>query len=111
MPDTIDPREPVGSIEARSLWRMAARRFRSTGWRWSASSSCHGRAAGVRRRHVVAYKYNVYSNDLSFKPSLKHPFGTDSTGYDTFAQVLRGTQRSLEIAAFVVGESTVVGTI
>ena len=27
-PDTIDPRQPVGSIQARSPWRMAARRFR-----------------------------------------------------------------------------------
>jgi peptide/nickel transport system permease protein len=57
------------------------------------------------------YKYNVYSNDLSASPSAKHPFGTDSTGYDTFAQVLRGTQRSLEIALFVAIVSTAIGSV
>lgn len=57
------------------------------------------------------YKYNVYTNDLSQPPSLKHPFGTDSTGYDTFSQVLRGTQRSLEIALFVAIASTAIGSV
>jgi peptide/nickel transport system permease protein len=57
------------------------------------------------------YKYNIYTDDLSQSPSMKHPFGTDSTGYDTFAQVLRGTQRSLEIALFVAVVSTAVGSI
>jgi peptide/nickel transport system permease protein len=57
------------------------------------------------------YKYNVYTDDNSVGPSLKHPFGTDSTGYDAFAQVLRGTQRSVEIALFVALTSTIFGAI
>ncbi len=111
-PDTIDPREPVGSIEARSLWRMAARRFRK---HKMAMVSLVVLTMVVLLAFVGGalwhYKYNVYSNDLSFKPSLKHPFGTDSTGFDTFSVVLRGTQRSLEIATFVSISSTIVGTI
>jgi peptide/nickel transport system permease protein len=111
-PDTIDPREPVGSVETRSPWRMSVRRFRK---HKMAMASLVVFVMIVLLSYIGGalwhYKYNVYSNDLSFKPSLKHPFGTDSTGFDTFSQVLRGTQRSLEIAMFVSVSSTVVGTI
>jgi peptide/nickel transport system permease protein len=114
-PDTIDPREPVGSIEARSLWRMSARRFRK---HKMAMISLVVLLMIVLLAFVGGslwhYKYNVFSQsvaDLNRPPSLKHPFGTDSTGYDTFSEVLRGTQRSLEIAAFVSISSTIVGTI
>jgi peptide/nickel transport system permease protein len=110
--DAIDPREPVGSISARSPWRMAARRFRA---HKMAMASLVVMVMIVLLAFVGGalwhYKYNVYSNDLSVKPSWKHPFGTDSTGFDTFSQVLRGTQRSLEIATFVSVSSTIVGTI
>lgn len=56
------------------------------------------------------YNYQQYTNDYSVGPSLKHPFGTDSASHDTFAQVLRGTQRSLEIALFVAIVGTAIGT-
>jgi peptide/nickel transport system permease protein len=56
------------------------------------------------------YSYQQYTNDYSLGPSLKHPFGTDSSSHDTFAQVLRGTQRSLEIALFVALVGTAIGT-
>ena len=107
-----EPRDTEFTVEARSQWRNAVRRFRTH------------RLAVLSLVVFVAlvlvvfigqplwhYKYNIYSNDLSVKPSWKHPFGTDSDGYDTFAQILRGTQRSLEIAGFVAITSTVVGTI
>ena len=110
--DGIDPREPVGSLQVRSPWRMAARRFRA---HKMAMLSLVLLVMIVLLAFVGGalwhYKYNIYSNDLSFKPSLKHPFGTDSTGFDTFSQVLRGTQRSLEIAMFVSVSSTIVGTV
>jgi peptide/nickel transport system permease protein len=61
--------------------------------------------------HFWHYHYNIFTNDLSQSPSWKHPFGTDSSGFDLFSQVLRGTQRSLEIALFVAIVSTVVGSI
>lgn len=57
------------------------------------------------------YKYNEFTNDISQAPSLKHPFGTDSNGIDMVAEVLRGTQRSLEIALFVAFSSTIVGSL
>jgi|SRR5450631_95047 len=110
--DTIDPREPVGSLTARSPWRTALRRFAA---HKMAMASLVVLTVIVLLAFVGGalwhYKFNVYGNDLSFKPGLKHPFGTDSTGYDTFSVVLRGAQRSLEIAAFVSISSTIVGTI
>jgi peptide/nickel transport system permease protein len=38
---------------------------------------------------------------LSKGPSAAHPFGTDDLGKDGLARVMRGTQRSLEIAVIV----------
>ncbi|MEV4096200.1 ABC transporter permease [Streptosporangium saharense] len=57
------------------------------------------------------YGYDVFTPDNSVPPSLKHPFGTDATGYDLFAQVLRGTQRSIEIALLVAGVSGAFGSV
>jgi len=56
------------------------------------------------------YNYQEYTNDYSMGPSLKHPFGTNSASHDTFAQVMRGTQRSIEIALFVALVATAIGT-
>jgi peptide/nickel transport system permease protein len=58
-----------------------------------------------------SYKFSTDATDFSQAPSLKHPFGTDSNGTDVMAQVMRGTQRSLEIALFVAVVSTTVGSI
>ncbi|MDQ0379276.1 ABC transporter permease [Amycolatopsis thermophila] len=49
--------------------------------------------------------------DNSQPPSPAHPFGTDAVGKDMFANVLRGTQISLQISVLVAIFSTVVGTI
>jgi ABC-type dipeptide/oligopeptide/nickel transport system permease subunit len=59
------------------------------------------------------WKYDVgqFTPDNSEAPSLDHPFGTDAAGKDQFAQVLRGTQISLQIAVLVALFSTLVGTI
>ena len=57
------------------------------------------------------YTYTDITPDNSVPPSSAHPFGTDNLGYDEFARVLRGTQRSLEIAFIVAILATVVGTI
>ena len=56
------------------------------------------------------YKYFDITPDSSLGPSAAHPFGTDDVGHDEFAQVLRGTQRSLEIAFVVSALSGLVGT-
>ncbi len=55
---------------------------------------------------VWKYDYINYTNDISQPPTLKHPFGTDSTGFDQFAVVMRGTAQSLKVA-FIIG---IVGT-
>lgn len=57
------------------------------------------------------YTFDVYTDDNSQPPSLDHPFGTDSSGYDTLAQVMRGTQRSVQIALFVALTATLIGSV
>ena len=73
-PDTIDPREPVGSVEARSPWRMAARRFRK---HKMAMISLVVLIMVVLLAFVGGtlwhYKYNVYTNDLSVQAELETP--------------------------------------
>src|SRR5665213_1129207 len=107
-----EPRQAEFTVQARSQWRNALRRF--IGHRL-AVISLFVFVAVVLLAFVGGdlwhYKYSEYTNELSSAPTLKHPFGTDSDGHDTFAQVMRGTQRSLEIAMFVAVISTVVGTI
>ncbi|HEX5594722.1 MAG TPA: ABC transporter permease [Micromonosporaceae bacterium] len=57
------------------------------------------------------YQYDTITDDLSQGPSLRHPFGTDMIGHDTFAQVMRGTQQSIKIAISIALIGTVFGTV
>jgi peptide/nickel transport system permease protein len=57
------------------------------------------------------YSYASLDSPSSLSPSPAHPFGTDSLGHDEFAQVLRGTQRSLEVALAVTLIATTLGTV
>jgi peptide/nickel transport system permease protein len=99
------------TVEARSQWSMVLRRFLR---HRLAVASLAVFIAVVMLAFVGGtlwhYSYQQYTNDYSLGPSLKHPFGTDSSSHDTFAQVLRGTQRSLEIALFVALVGTAIGT-
>jgi ABC-type dipeptide/oligopeptide/nickel transport system permease subunit len=62
--------------------------------------------------HFWRYKYNgTYTNDINSKPNLKHPFGTDSLGYDQLAFVMRGTQTSLKIALSIAVLATIGGGV
>lgn len=61
--------------------------------------------------HLWHYSYQKYTQDNSQAPSWKHPFGTNSSGYDAYAQVMRGTQTSLKIAIMIALGSTLVGAI
>ncbi|MBX5447115.1 MAG: ABC transporter permease [Acidothermus cellulolyticus] len=107
-----EPGEYEFTVRARSQWQLVLRRF------------FQHRLAVVSLGVFVAivlfafvggalwhYSYQQFTNDYSAPPSLKHPFGTDAASHDTFAQVLRGTQRSLEIALFVAVASTAFGTV
>ena len=96
------------TVKERSQWRMALRRF------------LRHRVATISvfvflllilfafvGPLVWQYDYINYTNDISQPPTLKHPFGTDSTGFDQFAVVMRGTAQSLKVA-FIIG---IVGTL
>ncbi len=60
---------------------------------------------------LIAYRYDELTKDFSSAPSLRHWFGTDTIGHDTFAQVLRGARRSLIVALLVAVLSTSVGAL
>jgi len=57
------------------------------------------------------YSYATITNQFGTGPSAQHPFGTDTIGHDMFAQVMQGTQTSLETALLVAAISTVIGTL
>jgi peptide/nickel transport system permease protein len=64
---------------------------------------------GALWHHKVGEK--LVDPDYSASPSWAHPMGTTNTGEDNMALVLKGTQRSVEIALFVAITSTIVGAI
>ena len=100
------------TVEARSQWRMVVRRFVS-----------HKPAVvslvvlfvvmvlALFGGRFWRYGYSDITPEFSSGPSWEHPFGTDGIGHDTFAQVLRGAQRSVVIALLVALVSTTVGTL
>jgi ABC-type dipeptide/oligopeptide/nickel transport system permease subunit len=57
------------------------------------------------------YKYTDFTNDNSVPPSLAHPFGTDSSGHDAFAQVLRGLQQSVKVALCIAIVASTLGVL
>jgi peptide/nickel transport system permease protein len=57
------------------------------------------------------YSYAEITPEFSTPPSLQHPMGTDSIGHDSFAQILRGAQKSVQIALLVALFSVSFGTI
>lgn len=106
------PIEREFTVQTRSQWSLVLRRF-----------VAH-RAAVISLVLLVLlsltaflgaplwhYRFSDLTGDYSKGPSVKHPFGTDSAGHDGFAQVLRGSQRSLEIALFVAVTATFLGTV
>jgi ABC-type dipeptide/oligopeptide/nickel transport system permease subunit len=55
------------------------------------------------------YGYADITPEFSSPPSLQHPMGTDSIGHDSMAQVLRGAQKSVQVALMVALLSTTLG--
>lgn len=53
----------------------------------------------------------VSYEEIRLPPGLAHPFGTDSTGRDLFAQAMAGLRVSLLVAAFSALVSTVLGSL
>src|SRR5664279_2177685 len=100
------------TVKERSQWHMAFRRF------------LHHRVAVASVVIFVLllffafvlplfwkFTYLKFTNDLSQSPSWKHPFGTDSSGFDQMAVVMRGTQQSLKVALTIGFLGTGVGAI
>jgi ABC-type dipeptide/oligopeptide/nickel transport system permease subunit len=57
------------------------------------------------------YDYAEQLPNFNEPPSWEHPMGIDDIGRDLFAKVLRGAQRSVQVALLVAFLSTTVGTI
>jgi ABC-type dipeptide/oligopeptide/nickel transport system permease subunit len=57
------------------------------------------------------YSYLHYTNDIDQPPNPKHPFGTDETGFDEVALVMRGTQQSLKVSFMIAILGTGAGAI
>lgn len=57
------------------------------------------------------YTHTERTDAFSQAPSLDHPFGTTADGKDELALVMRGTQRSVEIALLVALLSGLIGTV
>jgi peptide/nickel transport system permease protein len=61
--------------------------------------------------HIWHYKFDQITKEFSTGPTWKHPMGTDDIGHDLMARVLRGSQKSIQIALFVALVSTTIGTL
>jgi peptide/nickel transport system permease protein len=61
--------------------------------------------------HLWKYQYADITDQFSTPPSLAHPMGTDDIGHDTFSQVLRGAQKSVQVALLVAVLSTGFGAV
>jgi peptide/nickel transport system permease protein len=57
------------------------------------------------------YGYADITDQYSSPPSLEHPMGTDDIGHDTLAQVLRGSQKSVQVALMVAILATTLGSV
>jgi peptide/nickel transport system permease protein len=57
------------------------------------------------------YGYADITDQFSSPPSLAHPMGTDDIGHDSLAQVLRGAQKSVQVALMVAFLATAIGTV
>jgi len=57
------------------------------------------------------YGYADITPEFSSPPSLKHPMGTDSIGHDSMAQILRGAQKSVQVALMVAFLATTFGAL
>lgn len=114
-PGGSGPRTPVErefTVQERSQWRMAMRRF------------LKHRAATVSLFVFILlmlfafigpllwkYSYLHYTDDLNASPNGRHPFGTDETGFDEVSLVMRGTQQSLKVAFIIAIGGTGAGAI
>jgi peptide/nickel transport system permease protein len=97
-------------VEARSQGRMVIRRFlRHRGAMVSLVVLILVILLSLVGGRVWKYDYAEITPEFSTPPSLDHPMGTNGVGNDTFAQVLRGAQKSVQIMLLVALFSTAIG--
>lgn len=100
------------TVEVRTQWRLVVGRFASHKLAVvSLVVLLLVMALALFGGRFWRYDYTDITPEFSSPPSWKHPFGTDGIGHDTFAQVLRGAQRSVIIALFVAFLSTTFGAL
>ncbi len=105
-------REREFTVKERSQWSQAARRF------------LKHRLATVSLVVFILlllfafvgpifwkYSYLHYTNDIDQPPNPTHPFGTDETGFDEVALVMRGTQQSLKVSFMIAFIGTGAGAV
>ena len=61
--------------------------------------------------HLIPYRYDERTPDVSQGPSLHHPMGTDELGRDLLSRVFRGAQRSVQVGLLVAAVSTAIGVL
>jgi ABC-type dipeptide/oligopeptide/nickel transport system permease subunit len=57
------------------------------------------------------YGYADITDEFSTPPSWAHPMGTDDIGHDSMARILRGAQKSVQVALLVALLSTTFGAV
>ncbi len=60
---------------------------------------------------IAPYEFDELTGDYSQAPSLDHLMGTDAIGHDLLSQVLRGAQKSVQVALVVAFLSTLIGVV
>jgi len=60
---------------------------------------------------IAPYGFDEITDSSSSPPSLDHPMGTDAIGHDLLSQVLRGSQKSVQVAIIVTVVSTIIGVV
>lgn len=68
-------------------------------------------AASLLGGLIAPYGFDELTADYSQAPSSDHWMGTDAIGHDVFSQVLRGAQKSIQIALVVALLATFVGVV
>ena len=100
------------TVEARTQTQMVIRRFLAH--RLAVASLVVFLivvAGSLGGAHLWKYSYADITKEFSTPPSLKHPMGTDDIGHDTLAQILRGAQKSVQVALLVALLSTSFGSV
>jgi len=113
---TSTAREDPNLVVGTSLWKDAWKRLRKN----RMSLVCGYIVAAIIVACIVgpwilrAFGYDYETQNLEYgahPPSLKHPFGTDFFGRDSFTRVLYGSRVSLMVGFLAATVSATVGTL